>query len=49
MYKEMKMNISNESVVEDCDNIIIKLQNNSSKDIIIEEGEPLCYLTYVNL
>ena len=48
-YKTLRLNISNESVVEDCDNIIITLQNNSSKDITIEKGDPLCYLTYVNL
>ena len=48
-YKKMKLNVSNESVVDDCDNIIVTLQNNSSDDIVIEEGKPLCHLTYVNL
>ena len=46
--KAMKCSLSNESVVEDVENIIIVLHNNSDKEIVINEGEIFCHLTHVN-
>ena len=46
--KAMKCSLSNESVVEDVENIIIVLHNNSDKEIVINEVEIFCHLTYVN-
>jgi hypothetical protein len=44
--KRVKLSIQNESVVETTHNIVISIQNNSNNDIMIREGDVLCFLTY---
>jgi hypothetical protein len=45
--KSLRCSIQNESVVEDTQDIIITLQNNSSNDLTIRAGESICYIIYV--
>jgi hypothetical protein len=48
-FKKMKCSIQNESVVENTDNIVISVCNNSDKDVTIKAGDVLCHLTYINI
>jgi hypothetical protein len=45
--KSLRCSIQNESVVEDTEDIIITLQNNSSHDLTIRAGESICYIIYI--
>ena len=41
------LSIQNETVIEDVDDIIVMIQNNSSSSVIIGEGSPVCYVIYL--
>ena len=47
--KLLKCTLANESVVEDCEDVIISIYNNSTKTVTLNEGDIICYLTYINL
>ena len=47
--KLLKCTLANESVVADCDDVIISIHNNSNKTVTLNEGDEMCNLTYVNL
>ena len=46
--KKVRCSIQNESVVESIPDIIISIQNNSDREITINEGDTLCYLMFLN-
>jgi dUTPase len=48
-FKKIKCSIQNESVVESTSDIVISVCNNSDKDVIINKGDTLCHLTFINL
>ena len=41
------LSTQNETVIEDVDDIIVMIQNNSSSSVIIDEGSPVCYVIYL--
>ena len=41
------LSIQDETVIEDVDDIIVMIQNNSSSSVIIDEGSPVCYVIYL--
>ena len=50
LKQELKYNhlsIQNETVIEDADDIIVTIQNNSSSIAIIDEGSSVCYVIYL--
>lgn len=46
--KMQKCSLSNESIVEDTDNIVVTLHSNADKPLTIKAGDVLCNLTFVN-
>ena len=50
LKQELKYNhlsIQNETVIEDADDIIVTIQNNSSSIAIIDEGSSVCHVIYL--
>jgi dUTPase len=47
--KAIRCSIMNESVGISTNNIVTSLLNNSDKDITINKGDKLCYLTFTNI
>ena len=45
--KDLKCSIMNESVAVSTGNIVTAIQNNADKDIAINKGDILCYLTFI--
>ena len=45
--KYKRLSIQNETIIEDVDDIIVMIQNNSSSSVIIDEGSPVCYVIYL--
>ena len=45
--KALKCSIMNESVAISTGNIVTAIQNNADKDIAINKGDILCYLTFI--
>ena len=47
--KLQRITLSNQTVVEDVDDIVVTLHNSSSSLVKLKAGEILCYLVYSNL
>jgi hypothetical protein len=47
--KAARCSLMNESVAAPSENIITTIQNNSDKSVIINKGDELCYLTFINI
>ena len=47
--KLKKLNIQNESVAENTNDVFFILRNNSDEAVTINEGDELCYFTYINI
>ena len=45
--KYKRLSIQNETIIEDVDDIIVMIQNNSPSIAIIDEGSTLCYVIYL--
>ena len=45
--KYKHLSIQDETVIEDVDDIIVMIQNNSSSSVVIGEGSPVCYVIYL--
>jgi hypothetical protein len=47
--KSVRCSLMNESIAAPTSNIITTLQNNSDKAVIINKGDEICYLTFINI
>ena len=45
--KKKQCSIQNEVILENADDIIINVINNSNMTVVIEENEPLCLIHYI--
>ena len=45
--KYKRLSIQNETIIEDVDDIIVMIQNNSSYIAVIGEGSSVCYVIYL--
>ena len=45
--KKKQCSIQNEVILENADDIIINVINNSNMTVVIEENEPLCLIHYL--
>ena len=45
--KKKQCSIQNEVILENADDIIINVINNSNMAVVIEENEPLCLIHYL--